>query len=285
MRISTPGPVRVQRNGLAPGGISRIIRRGQGQRRQPVPGFAPCPERLPAGRQHPHVITGRQQPGAQLRGRAGHVLAVIQHQQQLPPGQHPRQRLGGRHPRLLPYPHRRGHCRRYLRRVRYRCQFRQPCPVREPARHLPRHLIGQPGLTRAARPGNRHQPVLIQQPRHLTHRPGPADETGQRNRKAMHPTHPGGHRRPPHARTITAGRPSSTAQSCSARSGTGPAQTTRYELHQRPRDKLRCRPYRFALRLGSRSVTDHDHEPPPGGCGGQAAVPVPYLGYLAAPAT
>ena len=33
--------------------------------------------------------TGAQQPRAQLRGRADHVLAVIQHHQQLPPGQHP----------------------------------------------------------------------------------------------------------------------------------------------------------------------------------------------------
>ena len=41
---------------------------------------------------------------AQLRGRAEHVLAVIQHHQQLPAGQHPGQRPRDRQPRLLPHP-------------------------------------------------------------------------------------------------------------------------------------------------------------------------------------
>ena len=189
-RISPPGPVREQRHRLRPPAVRRVTGRGQGQRPQPVPGLPGHRQRLPAGRQHPHIITGRQQPGAQLRGRADHVLAVIQHQQQLLPGQHPRQRLGRRHPRLLPYPQRRGHHRRDLRRVPHRRQLRQPRPVREPARHLPGHLAGQPGLPHPARPGHRHQPVLLQQPRHLAHRPGPADEARQRSREAMHAHQP-----------------------------------------------------------------------------------------------
>ena len=205
-RIGPAGPVREQRHRLAPGPHRPLIRAGQGQRRQPVPGLPGHPQRLPAGRQHPHIIAGRQQPGAQLRRRADHVLAVIQHQQQLLPGQHPRQRLGRRHPRLLPHPQRRRHHRRHLRRVPHRRQLRQPHPVREPARHLPGHLTGQPGLARPARPGHRHQPVLLQQPRDLAHRPGPADEARQRGREAMHATRRGSRRRPPHARTITAGR-------------------------------------------------------------------------------
>jgi hypothetical protein len=41
---------------------------------------------------------------------------------------------------------------------------------------------------------------------------------------------------------------------------------------------------RFALRLSSQSVSDHEHEPPPGGCGGQAAGSRVLVGYLAAPA-
>ena len=209
-RISPPGPVREQRHRLRPPAIRRVTGRGQGQRAQPVPGLPGHRQRLPAGRQHPHIITRRQQPGAQLRGRADHVLAVIQHQQQLLPGQHPRQRLGHRRPRLLPYPQRRGHHRRDLRRVPHRRQFRQPRPVREPARHLPGHLAGQPGLAHPARPGHRHQPALLHQPGHVAPRPGPADETRQRSREAMHLTSRGDCRSP-HARTITAGRRRRTA--------------------------------------------------------------------------
>ena len=63
-----------------------------------------APQQLPAGSQHPHVITGRHQLRDQLSRRADHMLAVIQHQQQLLAGQHPRQRPRDRRPRLLPHP-------------------------------------------------------------------------------------------------------------------------------------------------------------------------------------
>ena len=210
-RIGPAGPVREQRHRVGPGHVSRVIRIGQGQRPEPVPGLPSHGQRLPAGRQHPHIITRRQQPRAQLRGRADHVLAVIQHQQQLLPGQHPRQRLVRRHPRLLGYPQRRGHHRRHLRRVLDRRQLRQPGPVGEPARHLPGHLAGQPGLPYPARPGHRHQPALLKQRRHLAQRPAPADEARQRSREAMHLTSRGDCRSL-HARTITAGRRRRTAQ-------------------------------------------------------------------------
>ena len=89
-RVGEAGSVREQRHRLRPGDIGRVVRIGQAQRPQPVPGLPSRPQRLPAGRQHPHVITGGQQRGAQLSCRADHVLAVVQHQQQLLAGQHPR---------------------------------------------------------------------------------------------------------------------------------------------------------------------------------------------------
>ena len=119
------------------------------------------------------------------------MLAVIQHQQQLPAGQHPPRSTSAAHPRLLPYPQRR--------------RRSPPEPAPDPstgassashapsansASHPPGHLTGQPGLPRTARPRHRHQPVPPQQPRHLGHRPGPADETGQRGREAVHATEP-----------------------------------------------------------------------------------------------
>ena len=186
MCIRVPGPVREQRHRLRPRRLSQVVQIWQGQRRQPVPGLTGHPQRLPAGGQHPHIITSRQQPRTQRRGRADHVLAVVQQQQHLLAGQRPRQRLGRRQSRLLAHPQRRGHHRRHLSGVRHRCQLHQPCPIGELACHLPGHLHGQPGLARSARPGQRHQPVIRKQARDLAQRLGPADEAGQRGREAMH---------------------------------------------------------------------------------------------------
>ena len=185
LRNRAAGPVGEQRHRLGPGRLSQVIGIGQGQRRQPVPGLPGHPQRLPAGRQHPHLIAGGQQPGAQLRGRAGHVLAVIQHQQQLLPGQHPGQRRGRRKAGLLPHAQRRRHHGRHQDRVAHRGQLGQPHPVREPARHLFRDLAGQPGLARPARPGHRHQPVPVQQGSDLADSPDPAHEAGQRGHEAV----------------------------------------------------------------------------------------------------
>ena len=201
-RIRRPGPVGEQRHRLRPRHV--ITRAGHRQRRQPVRRLARDPQPLPAGRQDPHVITGLQQARAQLRGRADHVLAVVQHHQQLPPGQHPRHRLRRGHPRLLPHPQRHRHHRANPRRIPHRGQLGQPRPVREPARHPPGHLAGQPGLAHPARPGHRHQPVLLQQARDLAHRLLPADKTRQHNRETMHASSGHARRRPLHPRTITA---------------------------------------------------------------------------------
>ena len=204
MHIGPAGPVREQRHRIRTASASRVIQVRQGQRPQPVPRLPGHRQRLPAGRQHPHIITGRQQPGAQPGGRADHMLAVVQHQQQLLPGQHPRQHIGHRYPRLVRHPQRRRHHRGNQRRVSHRRQLRQPRPVREPPRHIPGHLTGQPGLPHAARAGDRHQPVLLQQASDLTHRAGPADKARQHGREPMHATIRGRHRRPPHARTLRA---------------------------------------------------------------------------------
>ena len=65
----------------------------QAQRRQAVPGLPGHAERLAAGGQDPQVVGGGQQSLAQFRHRGQHVLAVIEHQQQLLPGQRRDQRI------------------------------------------------------------------------------------------------------------------------------------------------------------------------------------------------
>jgi hypothetical protein len=86
-----------------------------------------------------------------------------------------------------------------LRQVPHRRQLRQPHPVSEPAGHPPGYLAGQPRLAGTPRPGHRHQPVLTQMVGNLVHHPGPAHETSQRGRKAVHASRRVGHRRPLHS--------------------------------------------------------------------------------------
>jgi hypothetical protein len=57
-------------------------------------------------------------------------------------------------------------------------QLGQPHPVGEPGPGLPRYFPHQPGLSDATGPGDRHEPVLIQQPVQLPRIIGSAHETG-----------------------------------------------------------------------------------------------------------
>ena len=175
-------------------------------------------QRLPAGRQHPHIITRGQQPGAQLRGRADHMLAVIQHQQQLLAGQHPRQRLADRDTWLLPYPQRRRHRPETCAGSRTGASS---------ASHVP--SANRPATARATWSASRVLPTppgpvtvtsrcSIQQTHDLAHGPGPADEARQHGRETMHATCRGGRRRLPHPRTIM--RAAAAVQPAPHRTGT-----------------------------------------------------------------
>jgi len=178
--IDQAGPVREQRHRLGSGHVGQVIGIGQGQRRQPVPALPGHVQRLPAGGQHPHVSTGGQQPGAQLRRRGDHMLTVVQYQQQpmLVLRQRRRQRFFDGRPRQVTHPQRCRHRCRDLRRVPHRGQLGQPYSVREPARHPPGYLADQSGFARTARPDHGHHPVLLQQAFDLGHWPGATHETG-----------------------------------------------------------------------------------------------------------
>ncbi len=91
-----------------------------------------------------------------------------------------------------------------LRRPRQVRSERLPglAPLFLPARHEPDRLGA-----------SRHQPVPGQQARDLAHRTGPADETGQRGREAMHATRRGNRRRLTHSRHHNRGPPPRTARS------------------------------------------------------------------------
>jgi len=113
------------------------------------------------------------------------VLAVVEDQQQLLPGQVRAQRFHDRHPGGLAQPEHCGHRGGHQSRLGHRGQLHAPDAVGEAVRYLPGDLIGQPRLAHPARPGHRHQPVLTEQPGHRVHGAGPADETGERRPHAV----------------------------------------------------------------------------------------------------
>jgi hypothetical protein len=170
----------------------RVARLRHGQRAQPVPGLTRQPERLPAGGQHLHIVGARQQGQAQLGGGLDHVLAVVQHDEQLAAGQRRGQHGSVRHPRPRRYLQGSRHRRRYPVRIGDRGQLDQPHPVREPGGDLSADLSGQPGLPDASRPEHGDQTVRAQQAGHFAHRFRPAHEAAQGAGKAVQARRPTG---------------------------------------------------------------------------------------------
>jgi hypothetical protein len=139
--------------------LSRAIGRQNRQRRQPEPHLARQSDGLTAGGQHAHIVDGGQQCLAQLGHRSEHVLAVVQHQQDLLAAQDGHQRLSDRSAGILRDSQPGRDRRRDLARIPDGGQLHQPGPVGEPRSHRPRHLG-----------------YLIV----------PADETGQSGHKSAH---------------------------------------------------------------------------------------------------
>ena len=161
----------------------RLARLRHRQRRHRQHHLAVDNQRFPAGGQHPQPGRRPQQQVRQLGGGVHQVLAVIQHQQQLPArevagqrrlrrkagpvlqAQRARDRVG--HQRLLP-------------------QLVQPDQP-HPAGKRPSQLGGgpqrQPGLADPADPGQRHQPGPGQQPPDLGQLTAAAGEAGQLGRQ------------------------------------------------------------------------------------------------------
>ena len=115
-------------------------------------------QRHAAGGQHVQPRTRRRQLADQRRARLHHVLAVVEHDQQVPGtellGERVRQRLLGSRVDA----HRPPNGRRDQPGVAHPLQVHPARPVGKPRRHLPGDLHRQPRLAAAPRPGQRHHP-------------------------------------------------------------------------------------------------------------------------------
>jgi hypothetical protein len=111
------------------------------------------------------------------------MLAVVQNQQQLPPGQILRKHRGGRVPGPVLQAQRLRDGLRHQRLVAQLVELNQPHPVPERPSQPGRGAQRQPGLAHPADPGQRHQPGARQQPSDLGQLTAAADEAGQLRRQ------------------------------------------------------------------------------------------------------
>lgn len=81
--VHRSGPIHEQPDGVA---LSRVGGSGVGDRHRPeaVAGLTWHLQGLPARDQHPHVLPRPEQPFAQLRRAVEHMLAVVEHQEDVP---------------------------------------------------------------------------------------------------------------------------------------------------------------------------------------------------------
>ncbi len=171
-RVGDVGPVR---SGPIDEQDGRLLDR---QRRHRPDLLAADSQHLPAGRQHRDPGAVRDDRLGQPGGVVEHVLAVVQHQQQLPPAQILDHGLLDRQPVPATDPQRRRHGVADRAAVRQGCQFTPPHPVGEPGRLVPGDLLGQPGLADPARPGQRDQRRPAERRRHQRDLVAPPDEAG-----------------------------------------------------------------------------------------------------------
>jgi hypothetical protein len=138
---------------------------GLRQRRYRPDDLAGQHEGFPAGHQDAQSGSGLEHLGGQLGDLVDQVLAVVKDQQHPAGTQRLGQQVGRVHAAVVP------DAQDGQDRVRGRTgpgecgpgQLGQPGTVGEGVRRLSRRLQGQPRLAHAARPGEGHQPALVQQ--------------------------------------------------------------------------------------------------------------------------
>ena len=137
--------------------------------------------------------TRRRQLADQVRARLHQVLAVVQHDQQMPCTKLPGERIGKRLIGPLVDAHRPANGRCGQPGFAHPLQVHPTGPVGEPRRHVPGDLHRQPGLAAATRAGQRHHPGSRDQVGHLRPFTLAADERRDPHRQPaprLHGLHP-----------------------------------------------------------------------------------------------
>ncbi len=181
-------PFDEEARGLEPfevSGLQRRAGRRQRERQHRLEHLAHDPERLAARRQHAQARARPQQRPDRPRAGVRQMLAVVEHEQQLPRRRRVGERRHRRAARLLANAERRADRRRNQGRVGEPAELDQPHAVAEAVDHRARDLEREPGLSDSARTDERHEPVAREQllgARDLLSAP---DEARQRARQVV----------------------------------------------------------------------------------------------------
>ena len=150
-------------------------------------------QRHAAGGQHVQLRTRRRQLADQLRTRLHQVLAIVEHNQQMPCMKLLGERVGQRLLGSLVDVHRPTNGRCHQPGFAHPLQVHPTGPVGKPRRHVPDDLHRQPRLAAATRTGQRHHPGIRDQVGHLRTFTLAADKRRDPNRQPalhLHGLHP-----------------------------------------------------------------------------------------------
>ena len=136
---------------------------GNRERRNAPHGFARDAERLARGREHAHLGPGAEQRVRELRTGRQQVLAVVDHDEQVGLCEAVTQHLERRGARRLGQTARRDDRAGDVRAVGDARELDPDDAVRVQLGAVLRHGVGEPGLPRAARAGDRDEPALREQ--------------------------------------------------------------------------------------------------------------------------
>jgi hypothetical protein len=169
----------VAQGGCEPGGHLD----GKLQRTQPVGALAVESQRLLTGREDAGAGHGAQQCFRLPRRRRDEMLAIVEHEQQLPPAQGGREPLRGPASRAALQAERRVDGARRQVRIGEGRELREPDAIGKFLEHGPRRLEPEARLADAAGPHERDQPVVAQQLAHFPQLGLAADEIRHRRRQ------------------------------------------------------------------------------------------------------
>jgi hypothetical protein len=156
---------------------------GHLERRNAVDGLALDPHDFATGRQDRHARAQAHQGIDQGCHRLDQVLAIVEHEQEVPVADAGRERLGGDPLAAKLQSQRAGHRGGNESGVGKRRQLDEPRPILEVGEQVADGLHGERGLSDPARPGQCHHPIGGHEIMHALHRQRPTNQPGDDQRE------------------------------------------------------------------------------------------------------